>query len=288
MRRPVVLHPYLLAVYPILALLAHNIGWSPPSEAVRAFVISLAGAALAFFLLRLMLRDPMRAGLLTSLGLLLFFSYGHLYGLMKASEWGATIGRHRYLAPAFAVTFLVAAWLILRRLREARPLTSALNWMSAMLVAFPLVTLSFVALQPPPRPQPPASPPRPYISRPASRLPMSTTSSSTPTGEGHIAQSLRVRQRTVPAVPPRPRLLHRRCLALQLCPDRPVLELLSQHELRRRPRARSEPREPRASDRYGSSSSTARSAGSWKPWATRRWPSPRACPARRSATPICT
>jgi len=157
MRKPVVLHPFLLAAYPVLALLAHNIGWSPPTDAARAFVVSLAGAALAFVLLRVLLRDPIRAGLLTSLGLLLFFSYGHLYGLLKASGMGATIGRHRYLAPAFAVTFLAAAWFILRRLRDGRPLTSALNWMSAALVAFPVLSLTTAALQPPPRPQPAVS-----------------------------------------------------------------------------------------------------------------------------------
>ncbi len=153
MRKPIVLHPFLLAAYPILALLAHNVGWSPPVDAARALIVSLAGAALAFVLLRLVLRDPLRAGLLTSLGLLLFFSYGHLYGFLKASGLGATIGRHRYLAPAFALTFLVVSWFILRRLREARPLTSALNWMSAALFAFPILSLAFLALQPPPRPQ---------------------------------------------------------------------------------------------------------------------------------------
>jgi len=152
-----VLHPFWLAVYPVLALLAYNVGWSPPMDAARAFLVALAGAALLLGITRLIVGDWQRAGLMASLILLLFFSYGHVYGLMKLAGWGATVGRHRYLAPAFGLVFLLSTFFVLRRLRDPAPLTSALNWMSAALVALPFVSLGAYLLNPPPRPEPPAS-----------------------------------------------------------------------------------------------------------------------------------
>jgi hypothetical protein len=76
---------------------------------------------------------------------------------MKLAGWGATVGRHRYLAPAFGLVFLLSTFFVLRRLRDPAPLTSALNWMSAALVALPFVSLGAYLLNPMPRPEPPAS-----------------------------------------------------------------------------------------------------------------------------------
>ena len=152
-----VLHPFWLAVYPVMALLAHNVGWSPPTDALRPFLIALVGAALLLGITRWIVGDWLKAGLIASLILLLFFSYGHVYGVMKTAGWGASVGRHRYLAPAFGLAFLLSTFLILRRLRDPAPLTSALNWMSAALVALPVVSLGAYILNPPARPEPAAS-----------------------------------------------------------------------------------------------------------------------------------
>src|SRR5512147_196533 len=118
MKRTIAFHPWLVAIYPILALLAFNVEWSPPIDAARALLVSLALATVVWLLARVLVRDGLRAALLTSLILILFFSYGHLYGVLKGAGWGATFGRHRYLAPAFAIVFLLAAWAVLRRLKD--------------------------------------------------------------------------------------------------------------------------------------------------------------------------
>ncbi|HET7010638.1 MAG TPA: sulfatase-like hydrolase/transferase [Anaerolineales bacterium] len=148
-KRVLVLHPFWLAAYPVLALLTHNLGWTTPSEALRALLFSLAGAAFLTGVYWLLARDIYRAGLLASLTVLIFFSYGHIYGLLKAGGLGASIGRHRYLAPAMALIFVLVAVGILRRVRDARPATTALNVMSGVLVALPLISLVANALQPP-------------------------------------------------------------------------------------------------------------------------------------------
>jgi hypothetical protein len=85
------LHPLLVAAYPVLFLFAHNIDeqvtlqplWMPLATAVGGTVLVLAG-------LVLLLRDWVRAGLLTSLAAALFFGYGHAWnGLAEwlSAEW---------------------------------------------------------------------------------------------------------------------------------------------------------------------------------------------------------
>ena len=149
-KRTFVVHPFLLAAYPALALLAYNLGWAAPLDSARALLASIVGAALILGLAWAITRDLPRAGLITSLIVLLFFSYGHLYGLLKSAGLGATIGRHRYLAPAFGLALIAAAWAILRRLRDPRPASRALNLMSAALLVLPLGSLGLYALQPAP------------------------------------------------------------------------------------------------------------------------------------------
>jgi len=91
-------HPLLIAVYPILALLANNLDQVPPSTALRGGLISLAGGAVIYLALRLVLRDSGRAALLATFCLVLFFSYGHVYQLVEGQSLAGFIyGKHRYL-----------------------------------------------------------------------------------------------------------------------------------------------------------------------------------------------
>jgi len=79
-------YPIALSTFPVLTLLAHNVGPVRLSVAARPLLVSVCGAALVFLLLRLALRDWQRAAFALTLFLLLFFSYGHVYSLL-AKKW---------------------------------------------------------------------------------------------------------------------------------------------------------------------------------------------------------
>ncbi|HLE14447.1 MAG TPA: hypothetical protein VI776_06845, partial [Anaerolineales bacterium] len=100
--RPFTFHPLLFGVYPVLALIAHNIAETPAGEGLRALISALILAAVLLAGLSLLLRDAYKAALLTSLIVLLFFSYGHLNTLLRnVSLVGAPLGRHRFLVPVY-------------------------------------------------------------------------------------------------------------------------------------------------------------------------------------------
>ncbi len=85
-------YPFLFAAYPVLGLLAHNIGNARPEAGARPVAIAALGAAVLFGLLRLLTRDWHRAAFASAAWISLFAAYGHVYGylLEKAPEYAQT------------------------------------------------------------------------------------------------------------------------------------------------------------------------------------------------------
>src|SRR4030067_2738294 len=101
--RPIwIVHPFLIGLYPIIALLGANIQETSPDQAYRSVVVVLLGTGALFLVLRLLVHDFRKAALLCSFFLLLTFSHGQVYSaLRQASFVGLYVARHRYLIPAF-------------------------------------------------------------------------------------------------------------------------------------------------------------------------------------------
>ena len=131
-------HPFLVALYPVLALLAANISQVEAIDALRAFVVSLVLALMLLALFRLLLGDWPKAALLTSVTLVLFFSYGHVYSLLQGVLLGPVrIGRSAFLVPFWALVFLgFVAWLFRKQTRFEE--THLLNLVGLILVALPV------------------------------------------------------------------------------------------------------------------------------------------------------
>jgi len=130
-----------LAFLPSVALLANNLGQVRPSIGYRALLLSAGLAAVLLILFRLLLGEWSRAGLLTSLALVLFFSYGHVYNVLRSLELGFTLGRHRYLLPVWIVVGAGVVWLIWKRGSDSPGLSSALTLGLGVALLIPLVRI---------------------------------------------------------------------------------------------------------------------------------------------------
>lgn len=147
MKRTIIVHPIIFAAYPILALLAFNIEWATFSDALRSLIGAWIGTGLILLLTRWLAKDWNKAGLITSLGVLLFFSYGHIYEILKKSELFGVIGRHRFMIPAWTLVFIVGVILIFRSRRQLLVVTKALNVVSIVAIALPVFTIVFHRIQ---------------------------------------------------------------------------------------------------------------------------------------------
>src|SRR3989338_7469437 len=89
-----IIHPYLFAVFPIVFLLAHNIEQTFFSNIIVPALFAVFITVFIFVILRFSVGDNKKAGLITSLFLILFFSFGHFRGLVEDLVIGGlVIGR---------------------------------------------------------------------------------------------------------------------------------------------------------------------------------------------------
>ena len=147
MRKSPILHPFLFAAYPALAFLAHNIEQTKASAALRPLLVSLAGAVILFLILVAVLRDYPRAGVVCSIFIGLFFTYGHVYGYLEGiTLLGVTLGRHRLLAPLWLGLAAISLWWGMRRDRDLRSLSHGLNVVALVALILPLGQIGFYQL----------------------------------------------------------------------------------------------------------------------------------------------
>ncbi len=144
--RKVVLHPFLFAAYPVIALYAFNMGQSRLADALRVFVLLPALAGIVLVLIKSLLKDWGRAGLLTSLGFLLFFSYGHLVDRLTTTRFGPFLEHLPwFIAAAYGLIIIIGVYVIVCRMKNSGELTLVLNGMSIVLLVLPVYSiLSFI------------------------------------------------------------------------------------------------------------------------------------------------
>jgi len=131
-------HPLLLGSFPPLAMLIANAGYTPLSSITHPLIFSFLISLLIFLVVRAFVHQWEKASVISSILILVFFTFGHLYDLLKPVKViHLEIGRLRYLLPA---VLLIAAVLILLVLKNKGKLDHW-NWF----LAFSSLALVLVA-----------------------------------------------------------------------------------------------------------------------------------------------
>lgn len=141
LKKSIPAHPVLLAVYPVLFLYAQNVDFTPVSEALAPMAIAGGFSLLLLLSLSFALRDRDKAGLLVSLAVAIFFSYGHFSEAMTG--WASRLGEVN-LRPDVMLMHLWGAFLgvgtyaLVKTRRDLRALTNPLNVVTLCLVVLSL------------------------------------------------------------------------------------------------------------------------------------------------------
>jgi len=130
------LYPFLFSLYPILELRNFNITYVGLPSIVRPILLSLLVTALTWGLLKHLTKDLHKAGIITTLIVTSFYSYGHLY-ISGESFLNITI-RHRYLSILFGVLIAVLSALILWKLKDPKGIVNFLIVSGGILVLISL------------------------------------------------------------------------------------------------------------------------------------------------------
>jgi len=135
------LHPFLVALAPALFLYAHNIEQVALPDLIVPGLGSLLLAGLTLALFTLLMRSPDKAAILSSLFLILFFSYGHVYQALDPLH--LTRRLHLILICLGVILFLVTS----RKVRRAEGRLGRLaSYLTALPVLLILQSLATIAL----------------------------------------------------------------------------------------------------------------------------------------------
>jgi sulfatase-like protein len=138
MKRSLIVHPFLFAVYAILAVYANNSGDIPIQWVFRPLIVLLVCITILFLFLRWKLADSQRAAFITTLVLFwLFFGHIHRYLSEKSAFWstptGTWIAFFLWTAP---LIFFASSW-TWNRITNRRFITLFLNTTSIIVVLLP-------------------------------------------------------------------------------------------------------------------------------------------------------
>lgn len=131
------LYPFLYASYPILALRNYNIAYVAAASIARPLILSIFFTGIIWVVLRLIVRDWNRAGIITTVAVVLFFSYGHVF-LQTESILGETI-RHRYLTMLFGGILLLVSGLVIWKVKNTEIIVNFLSLTGSIMIIFSIV-----------------------------------------------------------------------------------------------------------------------------------------------------
>lgn len=136
-------HPVLFALSPALIMLAVNVSQVLFEDTLRVFSFSLLLTGFLWAAWHLITRETQKAALLTSLVLILFFSYGHLFSILRGLANGSIlIGRTIIVFPALLFALALSSWWILTRQSDASKFTQGANVIGLFLLLVPLFNVS--------------------------------------------------------------------------------------------------------------------------------------------------
>ncbi len=131
------LYPFFFALYPILELRNYNVAYVDSASLFRPILLSLLLTGLVWLILWLIFRDQMKTGILTTLIMISFFSYGQVF-LQIQSTFGDAI-RHRYLMLIFLAIIALAGYWIFAKVKSPDGIVTFLMATGGILFLFSVV-----------------------------------------------------------------------------------------------------------------------------------------------------
>jgi len=130
-----VVHPFLLSIFPIIFLFFQNDGIDP-EEIVLPLLIVLIFTFVIWIVLGFVLKNRIKSGFIVSLGLVIFFSYGHIYILLDAFQPNLS---HFILIIPFIGLFGLGSYYFIKTKNHLDNATKIVNGVAVVLIILPLL-----------------------------------------------------------------------------------------------------------------------------------------------------
>lgn len=143
-KRTIIIHPILFAVYPILFLYSNNMNSISMKDFFLPLLFILLSASVLWYLLARVFKNTQKGGLIVSLSLFFFFSFGYFFKIVVPQLYqlaGSFIGPRTLFSLIWGILFIIGICSIMKADKSPPNLTTFLNLFSAFLVLFVLLTI---------------------------------------------------------------------------------------------------------------------------------------------------
>jgi hypothetical protein len=122
------IHPFLVAIFPILIIYSQNIGRVEIEELILPVIIIVGLTIGLYYFLKSILKNENKSAIIVTLILIMLFSYGHIYYLLNdVTIDGFDIGKNRYLIPVFGLLLGIGIFLTIKIKTALDNATTILN-----------------------------------------------------------------------------------------------------------------------------------------------------------------
>ena len=129
----------LFSVFPILFLYSTNIEEVALIHTLIPAAISIISSTTFFLFLNLVFKNIYKSALITSLGFIMFFSYGHIFDLVEGFKiFDVTLGRNKVLFSVFVVLFFIFTIFVVRTRVNFQRAAKTLNIIALILIVISL------------------------------------------------------------------------------------------------------------------------------------------------------
>ena len=136
MKKAIIIHPLLFAVYPILFLYSHNLGEAAFQDTLIPFAITVGFTMSAWVVLGLVLKNWKKSGIIVSLFLVLFFSYGYFRTPLKCKELVLL------MSSVWILLFIFGSFYTAKSKKDFTTATMVLNVVACILIVLPMINIA--------------------------------------------------------------------------------------------------------------------------------------------------
>jgi hypothetical protein len=142
-------HPFLFAIFPVLFLYSQNIAETQVGDIFRALILVCIITVVSLLVFSLIFRSNRKAAIMTSLSLVLFFSFGRISGLlgMDPNHWVnlevIEVSPTKLVTIGSAVILVLVMILLILTHRKLERLTKSLNGVTLILILVQVGTIAY-------------------------------------------------------------------------------------------------------------------------------------------------
>ncbi len=137
--KKIIIHPILFAIFPVFFLYSHNQDMAQFSYILWPVIISAVLAIVFFTILNLIIKNKSKTAVITSLFLVLFFSFGRFLSCLAITN--SLIYDYYILLFLWAIILITISLIILTTPKNLNTLTVYLNITAIILIILPLVNI---------------------------------------------------------------------------------------------------------------------------------------------------